>query len=214
MIVVATDYQGLGTPGIPPYLVGQSEGQTVLDAARAARNLAESVASDSGIIFGHSRGAQAAVVAGQISHLYAPDLFVVGVVAVAPVSNVSEFVPAVPGRNPDTVSAYVVMALYAWSIAYGDLPLSDVFTPWAIATTPAINQMCSDEVTDTYADVSTNRIFRSGWKDNTAVQAHLIQNEPGLAPTVAPVLIVQGTATRSFPTHYDSGRPTAVRGPT
>jgi len=199
MIVAATDYQGLGTTGIHPYLVGQSEGQAVLDAARAARNLAGSVASDSVIIFGHSQGGQAALFAGQISHLYAPDLFVVGVVAVAPVSNVSEFAPAVPGRNPDTFSAYVVMALYAWSIAYGDLPLSDVFTPWAIATTPAINQMCSDEVTDTYADVSTNRIFRSGWKDNTAVQAHLIQNEPGLAPTVAPVLIVQGKADSLIP---------------
>src|SRR5450759_2434941 len=167
MIVAATDYQGLGTLGIHPYLVGQSEGQAVLDAARAARNLAGSIASDSVIIFGHSQGGQAALFAGQISHLYAPDLFVVGVVAVAPVSNVSEFAPAVPGRNPDTFSAYVVMALYAWSIAY--------------------------------ADVSTNRIFRSGWKDNTAVQTHLIQNEPGLAPTVAPVLIVQGTADSLIP---------------
>src|ERR1035437_5675782 len=132
MIVAATDYQGLGTLGIHPYLVGQSEGQAVLDAARAARNLAGSIASDSVIIFGHSQGGQAALFAGQISHLYAPDLFVVGVVAVAPVSNVSEFAPAVPGRNPDTFSGYVVMALYAWHIAYEDLPLSDVFTPGPI----------------------------------------------------------------------------------
>src|SRR5664280_2045282 len=116
MIVAATDYQGLGTPGIHPYLVGQSEGQAVLDAARAARNLAGSIASDSVIIFGHSQGGQAALFAGQISHLYAPDLFVAGVVAVAPVSSLSGFAPAVPGRNPDTYSAYVVMALYAWSI--------------------------------------------------------------------------------------------------
>lgn len=199
MIVAATDYQGLGTPGIHPYLVGQSEGQAVLDAARAARNLAGSIASDSVIIFGHSQGGQAALFAGQISHLYAPDLFVAGVVAVAPVSSLSGFAPAVPGRNPDTYSAYVVMALYAWSIVYGDLRLSDVLTPWAIATTPAIDQMCSDMVIDTYADVSTNRIFRSGWKDNTAVQARSIQNDPGLAPTVAPVLIVQGTADELIP---------------
>src|ERR1035437_5974048 len=75
MIVAATDYQGLGTLGIHPYLVGQSEGQAVLDAARAARNLAGSIASDSVIIFGHSQGGQAALFAGQISHLYAPDLF-------------------------------------------------------------------------------------------------------------------------------------------
>ena len=38
-IVAATDYQGLGTPGIHPYLLGESEGRGVLDAARAAIRL-------------------------------------------------------------------------------------------------------------------------------------------------------------------------------
>ena len=36
-VVTATDYEGLGTPGVHAYLVGQSEGRSVLDAARAAR---------------------------------------------------------------------------------------------------------------------------------------------------------------------------------
>jgi hypothetical protein len=35
--VVRTDYEGLGTPGVHPYLVGRSEGRSVLDAVRAAR---------------------------------------------------------------------------------------------------------------------------------------------------------------------------------
>jgi hypothetical protein len=35
-IVVATDYPGLGTPGIHPYLIGVSEGRAVLDSVRAA----------------------------------------------------------------------------------------------------------------------------------------------------------------------------------
>ena len=37
--VVRTDYEGLGTPGVHAYLVGQSEGRSVLDAVRAARKL-------------------------------------------------------------------------------------------------------------------------------------------------------------------------------
>jgi alpha-beta hydrolase superfamily lysophospholipase len=193
LIVAATDYQGLGTPGIHPYLVGQSEGQAVLDAARAARNLVDGAASDSVIIFGHSQGGQAALFAGQMSKSYAPDLFVVGVVAAAPVSNVSDFAPDVPGSNSDPLSAYAVMALYAWSLTYGDLPLSSVLTPSAISTTPALNQICSDQVTDTYAGVPTDQIFLPGWKSSPAVQTHLTQNEPGLAPTSAPILVVQGT---------------------
>ena len=38
-VVAATDYEGLGTPGVHPYQVGESEGRSVLDAARAARGL-------------------------------------------------------------------------------------------------------------------------------------------------------------------------------
>ena len=38
MVVVATDYPGLGTPGPHPYLVGESEGHSILDSVRAARN--------------------------------------------------------------------------------------------------------------------------------------------------------------------------------
>ncbi len=45
-VVAATDYEGLGTPGVHPYLVGESEGRSVLDAARAARALSGSGAAD------------------------------------------------------------------------------------------------------------------------------------------------------------------------
>jgi hypothetical protein len=38
-VLVATDYPGIGTPGMHPYLVGQSEGRSVLDSVRAGRNL-------------------------------------------------------------------------------------------------------------------------------------------------------------------------------
>ena len=38
-VVVATDYPGLGVPGmIHPYLIGVSEGRAVLDSVRAARD--------------------------------------------------------------------------------------------------------------------------------------------------------------------------------
>ena len=41
-VVVATDYPGLGVPGqIHPYLIGVSEGRSVLDSVRAARDAAK-----------------------------------------------------------------------------------------------------------------------------------------------------------------------------
>ena len=39
-VVVATDYPGLGVPGMNhPYLIGVSEGRAVLNSVRAARDL-------------------------------------------------------------------------------------------------------------------------------------------------------------------------------
>ena len=47
-VVAATDYEGLGTPGLHPFLVGESEGRSVLDAARAAHGLKAAAAGEQG----------------------------------------------------------------------------------------------------------------------------------------------------------------------
>ena len=67
---VATDYEGLGTPGVHPYLVGQSEGRGVLDivrAAAAARGQRRHRVDSPVAIFGHSQGGHAALMAGEIA---------------------------------------------------------------------------------------------------------------------------------------------------
>jgi len=193
-VVAATDYQGLGTAGVHPYLVGQSEGQSVLDAARAARDLLGPVASDEVVVFGHSQGGQAALFAGQIAGAYAPELFIAGVVSVAPVSDVSEFVPPQVGRSADPLAVYTVASLYAWSETYGDLPLGDVLTPHGLAMTAAIDRTCINALADEFARQPTDRIFRARWEQDAAVVAHEAQNEPGGAPTAAPILMVQGVS--------------------
>ena len=66
-VVAATDYEGLGTEGVHPYLVGQSEGRGVLDAARAARDLRAAGAGKQVLVLGHSQGGQAALFAGELA---------------------------------------------------------------------------------------------------------------------------------------------------
>ena len=66
-IVAATDYRGLGAPGQHPYLVGTSEAEDVLDAARAARSLVGRAASDQVAVLGFSQGGQAALFAGELA---------------------------------------------------------------------------------------------------------------------------------------------------
>ncbi len=78
-VVAATDYEGLGTPGVHPYLVGESEGRSVLDVARAARGLNGSGASDRVLVAGHSQGGQSALFAGELAASYSPELDMLGV---------------------------------------------------------------------------------------------------------------------------------------
>src|SRR5262249_31783380 len=58
--IARTDYEGLGTQGAHPYLIGTSEGHSVLDIVRAARALDRRI-SNKVIIAGHSQGGHAAL---------------------------------------------------------------------------------------------------------------------------------------------------------
>ena len=66
-VVVATDYEGLGTPGTHPYLVGESEAHGVLDIVKAAQQIRETGANDKTFVWGQSQGGQAALFAGEIA---------------------------------------------------------------------------------------------------------------------------------------------------
>ncbi len=64
-VVVATDYEGLGTPGRHPYIVGGSEGRGILDSIRAARALPDAHAGDQAVVVGISQGGHAALFTGE-----------------------------------------------------------------------------------------------------------------------------------------------------
>ncbi len=199
MIVAATDYQGLGTTGVPPYLVGQSEAQGVLDAARAARVLDGRSASNTVVVIGYSQGGQAALFAGQIAQTYAPELYLAGVVAIGPVSSLTELASPAPGGGTDPDAAFAAMALYAWSKTYGNLAMGSVFTKQALGDVPLIASSCAGTVATALDSVPTRSLFRSDWNTDPALAADDVANEPGQAPIFAPVMVVQGTGDALVP---------------
>lgn len=79
--IVATDYEGLGTPGPHPYLQYKSEGQAVLDSARAALSAYPKLLKNSVVTMGQSQGSGAAIAAAYLAPTYAPDLHIKGTVA-------------------------------------------------------------------------------------------------------------------------------------
>ncbi|WP_437337520.1 lipase family protein [Sorangium sp. So ce394] len=92
--VAMTDYEGLGTDGLHPYLLGESQAHGILDIALAARRLFPAELSRKLAIVGHSQGGQAALFGAHHAPIWTPDLDLRGVAAMAPASGVHLLVAA------------------------------------------------------------------------------------------------------------------------
>jgi pimeloyl-ACP methyl ester carboxylesterase len=139
-VVAASDYQGLGTPGPHPYLVGESEAMNELDIVRAARNLAEASAGDELVVWGHSQGGHASLFTGQLAASYAPELHLVGVAAGGPVPNLEDLFKV---NLKTTVGKVLIsMALESWVKVYDDASLDQIVTPVARPLVGEIAKNC------------------------------------------------------------------------
>ena len=78
--VVASDYQGLGTPGGHPWLSVRPEGWSVLDSVRSALTAFPEL-ENAVVIVGQSQGSHAALSAAGLAMTYAPTLRIKGTVA-------------------------------------------------------------------------------------------------------------------------------------
>ncbi len=200
-VVVATDYEGLGTEGPHPFLVGTSEGRSVLDSLLAARQVSALNAGDTAVIYGASQGGQAALFAGELASTWAPDIKIAGVVAASPVSEVDLLLPFA-GSVP-AVAHYYVLGVYGQAAANKNLNVSAVLDASAIAQSSAIESQCLDQLPATFTGVltatgktsfiTTNPLALPEWK------AQLASIVPGLRLTGAPVLIVQGKDDATVP---------------
>ncbi len=192
-IVTATDYEGLGTPGVHPYVVGRSEGPGVLDAIRAARNLTGTAGKS--LIWGHSQGGGATLWAAELAPTYAPDTNVVGAVAGAPAVELKLLATAL---RTSPFFGYVFMASAGFQASYPDLDLSIVLTPAGVAAAKSAADACFETVTllrgkpaDDYikADPASTEPFATYLEDNT----------PGNIPTKVPIFVYQGDLDEQIP---------------
>ena len=86
--VALADYQGLGAPGVHPYMDARTAGLNMIDAVRALRHTFAGV-SNRWLAFGGSQGGGAAWAADEEASGYAPELTLVGAVANSPAADVS-----------------------------------------------------------------------------------------------------------------------------
>lgn len=197
MVVTATDYEGLGTPGRHPYIAGVSEGRGVLDIVRAARALGDRVgASDEVVIWGHSQGGHAALFANQIAADYAPELKVVGTVAGAPPSQL----PLIAAALKDSpFRFYLAMVALGWQAAYPDADPADLLTPAGLDRLPVFDESCGGALAGAFSDLPYDELVKADpatvepWKDL------LIENDPGFVVGESPILIIHGEQDEQIP---------------
>ncbi len=188
---VASDYEGLGTPGIHPYLVGPSEGRGQLDIVKAAQQIDEAHAGRRVVIWGRSQGGHAALFSGEIAPDWAPELEVLGVIAAAPASElegIAGFGRVVPGAR-----GFIWQLSVGFEAVYDELSIDDIYTEEAAATIRGLieRDACGIEWGEISREVA-NAGFATNPGDLPEWAERLNENSPGRVRTNVPILLLQG----------------------
>lgn len=201
-VVVATDYPGLGTQGVHPFMIGVSEGRAVLDSVRAAGHLVQGGTSNRFAVWGHSQGGHAALFTGQLAQSYAPELKLVGIAAAAPATNIVELFK----DDADTEQDLISMALLAWARLY-NIPPATLVEPSKMAAFNQTARGCLTSIAqfETLED-NVKPLQKGQWlkSDPTTTEPWkgiMLKNSPGQAPAGGPVFIAQGTADQIVQPH-------------
>jgi fermentation-respiration switch protein FrsA (DUF1100 family) len=189
--IVATDYQGLGTPGPHPYLIGASEARSVLDAVRAARHLPRTGLGAGLVVFGHSQGGQAALFTAELAAGYAPDLRLLGAAAAAPPTDLTALAARVTGL--DYGVAYLVEMAAGYSATDPAARLSTIMTTRAAARLHLVEDACTDDLISAYDHLSASAVFTHDPRTTPPWSTGLAANSVSTVPRSVPVLIMQGT---------------------
>jgi pimeloyl-ACP methyl ester carboxylesterase len=196
-VVAATDYPGMGVAGPDSYLIGVSEGDSVLDSARAARSIAATHASSNLLLWGHSQGGQAALFAAQLAPTYSTDLHLKGVAVAAPATDLGALLKDDIGDvSGVSIASYAFQAfstVYKSSVPGTDL--GTILTPAAVKATPVMAQLCLVSGHDELHGLANKLLggYLAADPETTGPWASLLQqNTPGQSALSVPLLVAQG----------------------
>ncbi|MCB5209697.1 lipase family protein [Acinetobacter baumannii] len=223
-VVVAPDYEGLGTPGIHPFLNVKSEAFSITDAVVATRNYLSQrnlLTSKKWVTVGHSQGGHAALGAAQYASR--AQLEYKGTVAVAPASNLGFILIAgeqsVANATLDKkISMYAQLDTYTALVTAGirntqptfDYP--QVFTPQISSIAQQAETICSGPLGQAFGAGMTQYVTEhNGTLDGyTRTQPNFMavplvktfldkDSQPLQVKVTTPIIIYQGIADPTVP---------------
>ena len=191
--VARTDYEGLGTPGIHPFLIGKSEGRGILDIVRAARGLNRKIGK-SFLIAGHSQGGHAALFAAGEAATWVPELKLFGTVAYAPASHMRLQASLLPSlKAPSSLTALASLIVRGASAVTDTIDSKALLSYPVYALYPQTDVECLSRLaeTDSLGGIAPSQLIREG-ADTTPLFDLLDLQNPAVT-TAAPIMLAQGT---------------------
>ncbi len=193
-VVTATDYAGLGTPGVSEYLVGESESNDVLNSVRAARSLPEVHASDKFAIWGHSQGGHAALFSAANTKAYMPENMLVGTVAAAPAAELSELL----SEQYNTSVGWIIgpEVAISWPNATPTVRVSDVVTQKGQNNYQQIAHKCIEAgaIDGMIRTKLKQQFFSKNPLDVPAWSEELQKQTAPILPPSEPLMVIESTA--------------------
>ena len=201
--VVRTDYEGLGGPGVHPYLIGRSEGYGVLDVVRAARELVPTL-SNRIIISGHSQGGHAALWAASLAPRYTPDLHLLGTVAFAPQSHTAAEATVLRSIPSTSLTGLAALILRGISVAYPPLDINAILTPQGAKLYPQTLTKCLNQLDqpNSLGGLPLDQLIAQNADVTPEINA-LALNDPDGLKIRGPVLLEQGLADTTVLPSFD-----------
>ena len=205
--IVMTDYEGLGTPGVHPYLIGHSEGRGMIDIVKAAHKAVPAIGS-TWVASGHSQGGHASMFAAADAKSWGGGLTFKGVAAFAPANNLKTTVIFASGaiKTPNSISGLGALILRSITFADTKLKVTDIINPAALAIMPQLEQRCLGTnglgAADSFGQFAPGNLLKSwngsGWPNSKVKKALEDLNGPAMNSNVkvagGPITIFQGSA--------------------
>jgi pimeloyl-ACP methyl ester carboxylesterase len=190
---VMTDYIGLGPVGeLHPYLSKTAEGNAVIDAVRAVRRLPDAHAGKRWVTIGHSQGGHGAMAAAELAHEHAPELKLVGTVALAPGAM---FDRVYGGIDPIVTSILTLMSLYGGASEHPEIDVTDYVTPAAQQVAASVFETgCLDEITEALIPVALAGPFTADPRTTEPARSIILENDVGnVRVKKVPLFLASGT---------------------
>jgi hypothetical protein len=186
--VAVGDYEGLGTPSGHTYMVGRSQGHSVLDSVRAAQRLPIAGLSASAKVglWGYSQGGGAVGWAAELQPTYAPELNLVGVSAggtPADLASTAKLLDGGPGFG------FLLMAAAGLNNAYPELKVKSYLNEAGKQALADAGSKCMIEMLTTYAGKKTSDYTTKDPLAQPDWQARIAQQKLGLVAPRVPVYL-------------------------